>query len=217
VERREMGQDERSPSVRYFVLGFLALVALCAVFFSLGFLIGYNQRPSKQMPVAENVSGPSEIPPTVNPPAESSTASADSGAVANPSAPAAKPPPEAPKALETAQVKTEKPAKAKKSSAAAKPPGTPVSNAAVALEKPATGAGSGYSLQVLAARTQADADSLKSRLKSGGYPAFVLSPEAIGASDTYYRVLVGPYRSRNAAEKVRRKLKKEGFKPFIRH
>ena len=47
------------------VLMFLAGVAVCALFFSAGFLVGYNERLSKAAPVTEQVGVPSEIPPLV--------------------------------------------------------------------------------------------------------------------------------------------------------
>lgn len=217
MERRETRPEERSPSARYFVLGFLALVALCAVFFSLGFLIGYNQRASKQEPVAENVSAPSEIPPTVNPPAQS-PASASKEDATNSSTHAGGPPPETPKKLGASSTQAKSSASSREHRAVSRPGPKRTSKAAAsAPAEPAGHAGAGYSIQVMAARTQKDAKSLADLLKTRGYPAFVLEPQTIGASDNYFRVLVGPYTSRAAAEKVLKQLEKEGFKPFIKH
>jgi cell division septation protein DedD len=216
VERRQTAQDERSPSARNLVLVFLASVAVCAVFFSLGFLIGYNQRESKQMPVSENVSGTSEIPPPVNAPVQSSSPASDAAgsAAAAPSAPAAAPPPVTPQTVRPTPAETEprvKPAKRHASK--------PARTAAPANPVSAEGRtySTGYSVQVMAARTEADANSLKNVLKSRGYQAFVLSPQAVGANDNYFRVLVGPFTDRASALKTRDKLEKEGFKPFIKH
>jgi cell division septation protein DedD len=218
VDRREARPDERSASARYFILGFLALVALCAVFFSLGFLIGYNQRAPKPTPVAENVSGPSEIPPTVNPPAQTSAPSANAGP-ATTSDSASEPAPETPKPRHAASSEVQPTRSTAKHAATAKARAerAPRNEAGPAHVAPTGGAGAGYSVQVMAARTSADANSLTGVLKTRGYPAFVLAPQAIGSNDSFYRVLVGPYTSRAAAEKVRDKLEKEGFKPFIKH
>ena len=63
--------EERSHSARYLILIFLVCVATCGVFFSLGFLVGYNERASHSGPSTEVVTSPPVIPPTVNPPPES--------------------------------------------------------------------------------------------------------------------------------------------------
>ena len=66
--------EERSHSARYLILIFLVCVATCGVFFSLGFLVGYNERVSHSVPSTEVVTSPPVIPPTVNPPPESAPA-----------------------------------------------------------------------------------------------------------------------------------------------
>jgi cell division septation protein DedD len=65
-------------------------------------------------------------------------------------------------------------------------------------------------------RTRQDADAVLRALKGRGYSVFLVAPHA-GASDSLYRVQVGPFASRDRAEKVLAKLKHQGFKPFIRH
>jgi cell division septation protein DedD len=69
----------------------------------------------------------------------------------------------------------------------------------------------------MASRTRADAESLAKLLRGRGYPAFVLSARAINAKDHLFRVLVGPYTTRDRAETYLKKLEKEGFQPFIKH
>jgi cell division protein FtsN len=49
-----------------------------------------------------------------------------------------------------------------------------------------------------------DADSLQSALAESGLPAFVVSTEVSG--ETYYRVRVGPYRSKEEADIIEVKL-----------
>ncbi len=49
----ERKHDERGLSARYLVLVFLMGVAACGVFFSLGFLVGYNERSSKTAGMTE--------------------------------------------------------------------------------------------------------------------------------------------------------------------
>jgi cell division septation protein DedD len=77
--------------------------------------------------------------------------------------------------------------------------------------------GEGITLQVVALHTKVDAEAVVDILKTKGYPVFLVTPEYAHADDNLFRVQVGPFRTRDDAEKVRNKLVKEGFKPFIRH
>jgi cell division septation protein DedD len=78
--------------------------------------------------------------------------------------------------------------------------------------------GEGITLQVSAGRNKQDAETVVNILKEKGYPVFLATPEYAHADDNLFRVLVGPFRTRADADKVRDKLVQEGFKnPFIRH
>ncbi len=204
-------QEERGHSARYLILIFLACVATCAVFFSMGFMVGYNERFSSSTPKTEVVTAPTVIPPTVIPPAESAQ-------VTPPVAPAGQTNP-APDAGVTPPA-TKGPA----GTASAPQPVTPASPAAKAPASPQPAAaatpgevGEGITLQVAALRTKQDAEALVGILKGRGYPVFLVAPEYAHADDNLFRVQVGPFKTRDDAEKVRAKLAQEGFKPFIRH
>jgi DedD protein len=67
-------------------------------------------------------------------------------------------------------------------------------------------------LQVAALRHQGDAVAMAGMLQKKRFPAFVVLP----ASDNYYRVQVGPYRSERAAESARSSLERDGFKAIIK-
>jgi len=217
MEVRE--HEERSHSAWYLTLIFLVCVATCGVFFSLGFLVGYNERPSRSVPSTEVVTSPPVIPPTINPPAESvpgtppesaashappnpapdSTGKPTGEATAHPVAPAGK----------TAEVAP----MTEPSPAGAQPALNPSSPST-----PAAGeVGEGITLQVAALRTKQDAENLVDILKTRGYPVFMVTPEYAHADDNLFRVLVGPFRARPDADKVRNKLLQEGFKPFVKH
>jgi cell division septation protein DedD len=75
----------------------------------------------------------------------------------------------------------------------------------------------GVTLQVVALGNKHDAEHVVNILKEKGYPVFLATPEYAHADDNIFRVLVGPFRTRDDADKVRNKLSQEGFKPFIRH
>jgi len=213
------GHEEKSYSARSLILIFLVCVATCGVFFSLGFLVGYNERASHSAPTTEVVTSPPVIPPTINPPPESAPVTPQEsvpgqvppnsapetvvippgGGGANPAAPAAKPSAVAPPA--------EQPQATAKHVSSPPSPSTPAAGAV----------GMGVTLQVVALGNKHDAEHVVNILKEKGYPVFLATPEYAHADDNIFRVLVGPFRTRDDADKVRNKLSQEGFKPFIRH
>ncbi len=210
--------EERSHSARYLILIFLVCAATCGVFFSLGFLVGNNERGSHSTPTTEVVTAPPVVPPNINPPAES---------VQSPLQPQASvqkplnPPPDtmgdspADSRAQAASAPAKPASLAAQSSSAASqsvsnPPSTP---------QPTPGeVGEGITLQVVASRSQQDAEHIVDILKQEGYPVFLETPEYSGKDDKFFRVLVGPFRTRAEADNARDQLVKEGFKnPFIRH
>jgi cell division septation protein DedD len=77
--------------------------------------------------------------------------------------------------------------------------------------------GVGFTVQVAASRVKEDAESLVKILKERGYPVFLVTPEYAHADDNLFRVQVGPFKTHDDAEKVRKQLAAEGFNPFIKH
>jgi cell division septation protein DedD len=205
--------EERSYSARYLVLIFLVCVATCAVFFSLGFLVGYNERGSRSLPSTEVVTAPPAIPPTVNPPADAQAGS-NPGAV-TPMPPGAAPETEVVPPGGTGVNPPAKPPEAAPPAAPAQALGR-IPTPPVPILAPGE-VGEGITLQVVALRTKQDAEHLVSILKEKGYPVFLVTPEYASADDNLYRVQVGPFKTRDDADKVRSKLVQEGFKPFVRH
>src|SRR2546430_4567883 len=55
-------------SARQLILFFFAGVAVCGVFFALGFLVGYNERAPTVAGDNERLTPPLDNPPVVNPP-----------------------------------------------------------------------------------------------------------------------------------------------------
>jgi cell division septation protein DedD len=200
-------------STGHLLFVFLVGVAVCAVFFSLGFLVGYNERSLKEVLVGERVTSPSVIPPTVVPvpggvpnvPKE--MASPTAGADSPPTSRVVTPGSAAPPTAETQPM-----------TAAASAPLSPPAAGTLASGPGAPGGelGVGITLQVAASRSREDAEKMVAILKTRGYPVFVVTPEYANAKDNLYRVQVGPFRSSGEAEKVRAKLVQEGLKPFVR-
>jgi cell division septation protein DedD len=194
-------REEKGLSAHQLILMFLVAVAVCAVFFAAGFLVGYNERAAKNSPATENVSASSSaIPPVVNAPPGPTTgqgreATATEGNPVRESAePLTVPPLASPRA-------------------AGKP-----ARVAVQEKSPPAPPGEGYTVQVSASGIEAEAQKVITVLKTTGYPAFVVRPQAGGKGDQLYRVEVGPYPTRELAEKARDQLARSGFKkPFIKH
>ncbi len=214
---------EKGLSAGVLAILFLLCVGVCALFFSLGFLVGYNEQAYKATPAAERVTAPPVTPPTVNPrhagePQAKPPATAASAASLAAPAPA----PVTPAQIATAVTESKPPAEAAKSEsrepARQVPP--PPSGAQPESATPAAAGGEvgmGFTVQVAASANKEDADKLVKILKSRGYPVFLVAPEYVQANDNLFRVQVGPFTSRSDAEKVRSQLAQEGFKqPFIK-
>jgi cell division septation protein DedD len=216
-------RDDKGLSARHLILVFLAGVAVCGVFFSLGFLVGYNERSARMVPVTERVATPATIPPTVNTPLETTPVGSSGAAPSTTSVP----PPLAP-------IQASAPASPPSEQEPVTAPGTaspvaaPHPSPAKVEREPESGAaatplsragevGVGFTVQIAASRTKQDAEALVKILEGRGYPVFLVAPEYAHANDNLYRVQVGPFTSRDDAEKVRTKLTREGFKPFIKH
>ncbi len=207
--RNEGKRDEKGLSARYLILVFLMGVAACAVFFSLGFLVGYSERSADKMSAAEEVTPTGVIPPTVNPPLEGSSAPAGD----QPRATSTEPPTE--RAAPTTPASKGSAERAAAPKPAAKPPAPATSDrtASSGREKPVT---AGYTVQVAALNEKQDAEKLVKELRARGFGVFVVTPEFSDAKDDLYRVQVGPYATREEAVRIRDRIAKEGFKPFIR-
>ncbi len=208
--------EERSYSARYLILIFFVCVATCGVFFSLGFLVGNNERSSRSTPMTEVVTAPPVVPPNINPPAESVQSQHQP---ASSSQKPVNPPPDT-------MADSPREAGAQAGASAAKPatvapqaaPSQSASNPSPTSATPLGEVGEGITLQVVASRSQQDAEHIVDILKQKSYPVFLATPEYAGADDKFFRVLVGPFRTRAEADKARDQLVKEGFKnPFIRH
>ena len=78
--------------------------------------------------------------------------------------------------------------------------------------------GAGMMIQVAATGSKADAEKMVKALQTLSYRAVLVTPHQARASDNLYRVQIGPYATRETAEKIRDRLIQDGFKqPFIKH
>jgi DedD protein len=199
-------------SARQLILFFFAGVAVCAVFFALGFLVGYNERAPTVAADTERVTPPSDIPPTVNPPmgsAKPATKSAATGSSGKAEEPLSE------------EVISSPPGRGQAAPArgprAASTTGAANTESSGAAAESRAGRQGGLAVQVVASSSRQDAATLVGVLKGRGYSAFLLTPGDVRSGDKLFRVEVGPFSSRAEAEKVRQKLASEGFKPFLRY
>ena len=108
----------------------------------------------------------------------------------------------------------EEPAKAeppKEAPAAREPP--PAPKETPAKDQPKDAANGEFSVQVFAFSDDKGANSLVSKLKGKGFPAY--SEPVATSRGTLWRVRVGPYPSRDGASAAREKLKGEGYNGIV--
>ncbi len=74
----------------------------------------------------------------------------------------------------------------------------------------------GFVVQVEARQDRGGAQRVVNQLRSHGYPAYLTGPDQGSNLGALYRVQVGPYATASDAERVRRLLAGQGFRPFIR-
>jgi DedD protein len=171
---------------------FFSLVAICALFFALGYSLGRKSEPGISTANAATLPQPA-----------SSTAKS-SGAAA--------PPMSFYKSVEQKSASSDlTPAPDAKTDTP-----VPAANAAAqtsAVDPNTTLPTSGYFVQVAAVSKQEDADALVEALKKKQYPAFVA---AQGASDKLFRVQVGPFGEIKDAEAMRTHLVADGYSPIVK-
>jgi DedD protein len=177
---------------------FFFLVAICSLFFALGYSLG---RKSDGITTASAASAP-QI---------STSATKPTGGDA-----AQQPPMGFYKSVEQKDANSElaAPAADAKSdntaNAPAAAPSQPAANSPEAASSPATG---GYFVQVAAVSKQDDADALVDALKKKQYPAFVASGSG---SDKLFRVQLGPFADVKDAEAQRTRLINDGYNPILK-
>ncbi len=182
---------------------FFGLVALCAVFFGLGFKLGKNSAPSAVAGDAATVTATTggARPPAVKPAADSNAnRSADVAFYKSTEQKDTAAPPPVGNNTTSAANAAAPPADNKSAAAdpAAAPPAAPPAQ-------------SSYYVQVAAVTKQDDADALVDALKKKQYPAF-----SAAMPDKLFHVQVGPFADIKNAEDMRNKLVADGYNPILK-
>ena len=187
------------------LLLFFGLVALCAVFFSMGFSLGRTSaRPA--LAATDATSGATTVSggprPSAVKPGSTAAPSTDQltfyKSVEQKEANAQLPPPTAPSTANSA------PSESASSPPSDNKPAPPDPVAALPVN--------GYYVQVAAVTKQEDADALVGALKNKQYPAFSTS----AAPDKLFHVQVGPFNDVKDAELMRTKLVADGYNPILK-
>ena len=180
---------------------FFGLVAICALFFALGYSLG-----RKSETTIATASTPTAQPGSSN------TAKASSGSAA--------PPMTFYKAVEQKEATPELTPPADTKTDSATPP-TPAASPATPTQVPQSTAvdpnttlpATGYFVQIAAVTKQEDAQALVDALKKKDYPAFVA---AQSTSDKLFHVQLGPFAEFKDAEAMRTRLIGDGYSPMLK-
>ena len=199
---------------RHLVGLFLGVVLLCAVFFTLGYVMGHNQYggPVHAADVLERAVSPARTPAKSAEPEDAPAPapannewdfySKNNNNRLEPAAPAA-----------GAAKATEPAASAPKDATgpAAPAPSAHTVSASARFQAPKMTKGA-ILLQVAALRHESDALAMADALQQKNFPSFVVTPTA----DNFYRVQVGPYSDPRAADSARAALDRAGFKAIVK-
>ena len=197
---------------RHLLLTFFAVVALCGIFFALGYIVGRNTlSPTASASAAPTETTaaasakPSPMPPAVylnreapeTTPAEEPSASGTDlsfyqSVEQSPEAKLA--PPESPSTPPVSEP-------------APPAPEPPALSEPVLQQPPA-----GILVQVSALGRREDADTLVQLLKERNLPVLVMA----GTNDPFFHVMVGPYQNEDEAQRGKKLLERDGFRPFLK-
>jgi DedD protein len=168
---------------------FFALTILCAVFFTMGYLLGKSTANGSHTVIAGAT------------PSGGSSAGKPSAVNKAPEVPAAAPPADTPvqQSSGSDNVTTTAPA-------------AQASSAPAATEIKSSPGGS-YTVQVAAVTKQEDADILATALRKKQYPVFIAS----SVGDALFHVQVGPFSNQPDAETMKNRLSADGYNAIVKH
>jgi DedD protein len=175
---------------------FFGLVAICALFFALGYSLGRKSEPTVAAVTSATI-----------PQAASSAVKTGGGSAA--------PPMTFYKAVEQKDANSElSPASESKTDTTATATPAPTQpQQPTSVDPSTTLPNTGYFVQVAAVSKEEDAQALVDALKKKEYPAFVA---AQNNADKLFRVQLGPFAEAKDAENMRTKLIGDGYSPILK-
>jgi DedD protein len=201
AETREIKDDAEITLGTGKLLGiFFGLAAICAVFFTMGYMLGRSSAAGARTEIVNSV--PS-----------GSTANKPSAANNKPSDAVAQPTPATTTDATNAQAGAvnPQPQATNPTGNTATTPSTSSSTSNAEVKNVSAGPSS-FIVQVAAVSKQEDAEFLVAALRKKQYPVFL----AAGGGDAYFRVQVGPFTDAKEAEATRARLAGEGYNPIIK-
>jgi DedD protein len=229
------GGGDRVLESRHLVGLFLGVVLLCAVFFTLGYVMGRTQYGAPVHAAGSFDHGaPLPLSPAAKPKDKDKIHDAQNPAAPAPGewdfytrkdnthlgpsatneSPAALPKPlpvSAPAASSKAPATGPAPASSAKPADTNAQPSQPAAITPARFAPPKSAKGT-IVLQIAAFKRESDALSMADILQRKKFPSFVVAP----ASDPLYRVQVGPYPNAHAAQIAQSALKRDGFKALLK-
>lgn len=220
------GAGERVLEGKHVIGLFLLMLLFSGVFFTLGYVMGRNQYDGQVSAAITNSRTPEREPVVPAKPEPAPKRTAEAPAAAPESDPAtsgnnsdwefygSSKPAKGEPHLEPVPKASATPPASKTVSAKAKVEPLPPAQAAAKTGKPVTNAplisNGALVLQVAALTKQDDALSIASSLQKKHFAAYVQTPQR----DKFYRVQVGPFKEKKAADAAKKGLESEGFKAF---
>ncbi|HVB34753.1 MAG TPA: SPOR domain-containing protein [Patescibacteria group bacterium] len=204
------GQSEINLGAGHVAGIFLAVVVLCGIFFTLGYVMGRGGSPGK----ASGTGGSSPAMTAGGSQATGNRAPGSTGWDFFPNksssshGPAGTPSPGLTPGPQPVASAAGRSSPSGPISMTPRPAGVRIDRKPPSLR----GGRQGVLLQVAAMANRGDALALVGFLKQKGYPAFAWGP----SSDRLYRVQVGPYANTKAARAARIHLEKEGFRSILK-
>ncbi|MBI4467531.1 MAG: SPOR domain-containing protein [Acidobacteria bacterium] len=195
-EQKKGGHYEMVLEDRHLLGVFFAVVLLCAIFFTLGFVLGRNQTASQQAAVPPA----RKTVPDTQPPAPVVDDLSFYKRV------------EGKSPAETLPARSSPPPKPQESKPTETPPSQQVAPPAAALTTASPPATASIYLQVAAVTQESDAKRLAGELRKLGFPSFVVPPR----DDRLYRVQVGPFESAELADAAKGRLEAQGFRNILK-
>ena len=220
------GAGERVLESKHVIGLFLLMLLFSGVFFTLGYVMGRNQYDGQVSAAITNSRAPEREPgvpakpepapkrPAEAPPAATESDPATSGNNSDWEFYGSSKPAKGEPHLEPVPKASATPPASKTVSAKAKVETPPPAPPAAKTSKPLTSAplipNGALVLQVAALTKQDDALSIASSLQKKQFAAYVQTPQ----KDKFYRVQVGPFKEKKAADAAKKGLESEGFKAF---
>lgn len=179
---------------------FFAVVIVCAVFFTMGYLLGKSTATGGRTEIVGST------------PTGGSTAGKPSAVAKTQEAPAPTPAPDSQAPSSSTSGSNAAPSNnAAANSGSANSPASPATSApATEIKSSPNGT---FMVQVAAVSKQEDADILKSALQKKQYPVFVANSTA----DALFHVQVGPFSNQQDADTMRNRLSADGYNAIVKH